>query len=96
MEQEQNAATNAGQRPIISFSGSGNLNVAIWKNKSESGFDQYSVRLDKSYKDGDGNYKTTSYLNADDLLRAAELYRQADQWIEQDRQRQRSSLAAAR
>ena len=55
-------------RPIVSFAGSGGLNLAVWKQKSENDFDHYSIRLDRSYKQEDGTYKTTSYLRESDLL----------------------------
>ena len=97
MTDESNPAPdNAENRPAMSFSGSGLLNLAIWKNKTESGYDRYSIRLEKRYKDTDGNYKPANYLNADDLLRTAELMRQADQWIEQDKQQQRSRTSIGR
>lgn len=91
---EQSNSTPA--RPIASFSGSGGLNVAVWKQKSENDFDHYSVRIDRSYKMEDGTYKTTSYLRESDLLRAGKLLEQADEWIEQDRAKQRATNAAAR
>lgn len=97
MEEEKNPAPdNAENRPVISMSGSGLLNVAIWKNKTESGYDRYSVLLEKSYRESDGNYGKTPYLNASDLLRASELLRQADEWIEQDKQQQRTRTSSAR
>ncbi|HUP77208.1 MAG TPA: hypothetical protein VM260_01515 [Pirellula sp.] len=83
-------------RPVVSFSGSGGLDVAVWKQKGESEFDHYSVRIDRSYKQEDGNYKTTSYLRESDLLRVGKLLEQADDWIEQDRAKQRSANAAGR
>lgn len=83
-------------RPIVSFSGSGGLNLAVWKQKGENDFDHYSIRLDRSYKQEDGTYKTTSYLRESDLLRAGKLMEQADEWIEQDRAKQRVTNAASR
>lgn len=78
-------------RPVATFSGSGGLNVAVWKQKSDSGYDHYSVRLERSYKDDTGNFKSTLYLREGDLLRAQKLLGQADDWIEQDRAKQRSA-----
>lgn len=98
--EEQNQAADVGEvstsgssRPAASFSGSGGLNVAVWKQKSESGHEHYSVRLDRSYKDESGTYKSTPYLREGDLLRAQRLLGQADDWIEQDRAKQRASAA---
>ena len=87
------AAASATSRPVVSFSGSGGLNVAVWKHKSETGQENYSIRLDRSYKDGEGNYKTTAYLRESDLLRTEKLLSQADDWIEQDKAKQRASSA---
>lgn len=78
----------AGTRPVAKFTGSGGLSVAIWKSKSEQGYDNYSIRLERNYKDGE-EFKSTSYLRSDDLLRAAQLLEDADRWVEQDKGRQR-------
>ena len=97
METNESESTKSStKRPAITLTGSGHLSLAIWKNKKDAGFDQYSIRLDKSYKDTDGTYKTTAYVNDQDLLRIAELYRQADEWIERDKQRQRGPSTALR
>lgn len=82
-------------RPAASFKGSGGIQVAVWKNKSEQGFDNYSVRIERAYRDGqDGPFKTTPYLRDSDLLRAAKLVEEADYWIEADKSKQRSSAAS--
>ena len=83
-------------RPVASFAGTGGLNVAVWKNKGENDRDNYSIRVEKSYKDDDGNYKSTSYLRDSDLLRVGKLLEQADDWIEQDRAKQRVTNAQNR
>lgn len=57
-----NEGTSASTRPVVSFSGSGGPNLAVWKHKSESRHDIYSFQLGRSYKDGEGNYETTAYL----------------------------------
>jgi hypothetical protein len=80
-------------RPAARFTGSGGLSVAVWKHKSESGVENYSVRMDRSYKDADGNYQSTPYLRDNDLLRAGHLLQQADEWIEQDKGRQRGQAS---
>ncbi len=81
-------------RPIMSFSGSGGINVAVWKNKSETGAEHYSVRIERNFKDASGNFQSTQYLRAGDLLRTQSLLIQADGWIEQDKAKQRSSNLA--
>jgi hypothetical protein len=83
----------AATRPVVSFQGSGGLQVAVWKNKSESGIDNYSVRIERSYKVGD-TFRSSGYLRDSDLLRAEKLLGQADAWIEQDKQKLRASGAA--
>jgi hypothetical protein len=81
-------------RPVAKFTGSGGLSVAVWKHKSDSGVENYSVRMDRSFKGNDGNYQSTQYLRDNDLLRAQKLLGQADEWIEQDKGRQRAQGTA--
>ena len=69
------------------------MSVGIWTNKAENGLTNYSVRLEKSYKGEDGNYHATPYLRDNDLLRAQKLLEQADEWIEQDKGRQRGPVS---
>lgn len=88
MDKQEQQQANTGTRPVAKFSGSGGLNLAIWKSKSEQGYDNYSVRIERTYKDGD-DFKTTSYLRPEDLLRTSQLLTDADRWIEQDKGRQR-------
>ena len=75
------------QRPAARFTGSGNIQVAVWKHHSEEGADRYSIKIERSYKDGE-EYKSTQYLRAGDLLRVQQLMSKADDWIEQDKGRQ--------
>lgn len=89
----QEQIANINSRPVASFSGTGGLNVAVWKNKSESGIENYSIRLDRNYKNNDGTFNSTPYLREGDLLRAASLIEQADAWIEHDRAKGRVSNA---
>jgi hypothetical protein len=102
-EEQQEVVTNlneqsnaVGNRPAASFTGSGGIQIAIWKHKSANDYDTYSVRVERSYKDDDGNYKSTSYLRDSDLLRVGKLLELADDWIEQDKSRQRPASARAR
>lgn len=85
-----------GARPNTSFSGSGGLNVAIWKQRNDVGIDHYSVKLERRYKDGNGNFQSTDSLREGDVLRAVKLLGMADDWIEQDRQKQRLSAVQER
>lgn len=82
----------SSSRPAAKFSGSGGLHVAVWKHKSEQGYDRYSVRVERTYKDGDG-YQSTDYLRDADLLRVRKLLDDADNWIEQDKAKFRASAS---
>lgn len=92
-DEYQETIANTNSRPIASFSGSGGLNVAVWKNKSEKGIENYSVRIDRNYKLDNGTFQSTPYLRDGDLLRAATLIEQADAWIEQDKAKSRGVAA---
>lgn len=89
-EESVETSQEQASRPAARFSGTGGLNVAVWKHKSEQGMDRYSIRIDRSYKD-DAGYKTTSYLRDGDLLRVQKLLSQADDWIEQEKIKHRSA-----
>lgn len=89
---ESQESSSENTRPIAAFSGSGGIRVAVWKNKSESGFDNYSVRVERNYKDNtDGTFKSTPYLRDSDLPRLEKLIAKADQWIEDDKAKVRAS-----
>ena len=60
--------------------------MAVWKHKTDKGFDNYSIRMERSYK-VDDKYESTQYLRDSDLLRAQKLLEHADEWIEQDKGR---------
>ncbi len=55
------------------------LTVTVWENeaKEEGKPNYYSANLTKSYKDSAENWQETTSLNADDILRAANLLQQA-------------------
>ena len=88
-ESQEAAATKA--RPLANFQGSGGVNVAVWKHKSDSGFDNYSIRIERNYKDDNGNFKSTQYLRDQDLPRVEKLLAQADDWIEMDKAKGRAT-----
>jgi len=64
-----------GNKPLQKFR-VGFVSATIWKN--ESGF--YSVKLSKTYKDGD-DYKDTDNLGHGDLLNAARVLTRAEDFI---------------
>ena len=47
----------------------GNIQVAVWRNKSKTGDTFYSVSFEKYYKDGD-DWKSTTSLNRNDIPKA--------------------------
>lgn len=67
------------QRPVHSlraWTGSGNLEVAIFDHKNEDRTD-HSIAWHKSYKDDQGNWQRTNTLFPRDLLPLVELLREA-------------------
>lgn len=64
-----------GNSPVAKFK-IGFVQAAVWAN--DSGF--HSVKLSRSYKDGD-HIKDTDQLNAADLLNAAKVLERAEAWI---------------
>jgi hypothetical protein len=97
--QESAVAGSAGTRPIAKFTGSGGLSAAVWKHKTDGGAEHYSIRMDRTFKNDGGDYESTPYLREGDVLRAQKLLGQVDDWIEQDRAKNRGGqerAAAAR
>ncbi len=84
-----------GQRPVAEFRGSGGIKVAVWKHKHDDGPDSYSIRMDRSYREESGDFKSTQYLRDQDLLRSQRLLAQADDWVEQDKSKQRGNAQSA-
>jgi hypothetical protein len=83
-------------RPHYSDNASGGLQVAVWRNRNEAGIDHYTVKLERRYKDANGNFQSTDSLRESDLLRAGKLLNIADDWIEQDRQKQKQRTGRER
>ena len=87
----EQAESGTSSRPAARFSGTGGISVAVWKHKTDDGWDRYSVRVDRSYKDDEGEFQSTPYLRDLDLLRVQKLLGAADDWIEQDKAKYRAS-----
>ena len=51
----------------------GAVKAAIWPNQSDSGVVRYNVTFSRIYKDGEGNWKSTSSFGRDDLLVVAKV-----------------------
>ncbi len=83
-----------GTRPTMKFSGSGGVVVSVWKSKSEAGFDNYSVRVERNFRKEDGTFAAAKSLRDSDLLRTQQLLGQADAWIEQDKAKGRGAASA--
>jgi hypothetical protein len=95
MTTTENQEQTSNIRPASSFQGSGGIHVAVWKNKTENDQDVYSVKIDRRYRDDkDGEFKSTAYLRASDLLRTQKLLDEADAWIEQDKAKSRIANTA--
>lgn len=96
---ESESSQSGGSRPNAKFNGSGGVSVAVWKHKADGGAEHYSIRMDRTFRNDAGEYESTPYLREGDLLRAQNLLGQADDWIEQDRARNRGGqekIAAVR
>ena len=50
----------------------GALKAAIWRNERDNGA-RFNVTFSRSYRDSDGNWKSTSSFGRDDLLVVAKL-----------------------
>ena len=85
--QEQSEVTTS--RPAAKFSGSGGLQAAVWRHRSDDGREYFTTKLERSYMDGDGNFQSTNYLRDGDLLRAARILEQADAYVEQEKAKSR-------
>src|SRR5262245_691668 len=58
----------------------GRLKVVAWRNESKEGY-WYSFSLTRTYKDGQGPFKSASTLGRDDLLVACVLLTEAFKWV---------------
>jgi len=48
----------------------GAVSATVWKNQSKEGNEFSSVSFEKGYKDANGEWKSTSHLNVNDLPKA--------------------------
>ena len=56
----------------------GRLVASIWENRGANGEGKfYTARIDRRYRDGEGNWKTSASFGRDDLLIVAKLADQA-------------------
>lgn len=60
----------------------GQITAAVWQNQRDNGEGVYhNVKLQKSYKDKDGNWQHTDNFVGDDILKASVALRSAYEWI---------------
>jgi len=60
----------------------GNVCASIWKHESEGAKPpRFTVSVNRSYQDADGNWKNTSFFNYSDLLAVAKAIDLAHRWI---------------
>jgi hypothetical protein len=80
---KQSAPETPKQRPAheIRF---GRLKLTIWKQESDKG-PWFSVVPTRSYRDAQGNWRSSQSFGLDDLLLLAKLCDLADTWIRRER-----------
>jgi hypothetical protein len=68
----------------------GNVSAIVWRNPSDKGA-WYSCQIQRSYKNGDDEWRQTDAMGLDDLLVAAKLLDQAHSWIAEAMQADRKA-----
>ncbi len=80
----ENMTNGAGKRPEKEFS-SGSIRATIWTNQAVSKdgkpINFQTVSFERSYKDRDGDWKTTSALRINDLPRATLVLNKAYEYL---------------
>jgi hypothetical protein len=66
----------------------GRIKASVWSNTNSKQEQWYSCVLTRSYKDAQGEWKSSHSLGLDDLLVAGEVLRLAALWIYAERQGQ--------
>lgn len=62
----------------------GRIRATVWENSHPEKGKWFSITLTRSYKDGEGNWKTASSFGRDDLLTVGEVCRQAFHWVNRE------------
>lgn len=73
----------------------GRLRATIWANQHAEQGTWYSVTLSRSYKDGQGQWKSAQSFGRDDLLVVSEVCRQAFLWVHRQYQGQQQHGAGS-
>jgi hypothetical protein len=75
------------------------ITAAVWRNESKEGDTFYSVTFERSYRDSDGNWKSSNSFNGDDLLLLAKVadlaHTECSKLKSADRQAQPADKSAA-
>jgi hypothetical protein len=71
----------------------GRIRATIWQNHHETQGTWYSITLSRSYKDGEGQWKSASSFGRDDLLVVGEVTRMAFHWIHRQYQEKTNGAA---
>jgi hypothetical protein len=58
--------TSLAKRPPIYKQKSHGIEVAVWKREGSDGRAFYSISASRSYRDSDGNWKTSNSFNLED------------------------------
>lgn len=60
----------------------GNVTASVWENEgTRDGSVFHTVTLQRSFRNGDGEYQNSDSLNSGDLLNAAKVLERAEAWI---------------
>jgi hypothetical protein len=58
--------TSLNKKPPVYKQKSHGVEVAVWKRENDEGKAFYSVSANRSYRDSEGNWKTTNSFNLED------------------------------
>ncbi len=84
------AARVPNKKPIETFRLRG-ISASVFENQTDDGQTFYRVSLVRTYKDGNGQFQTTSAFSRDDLPIVAHLADEAWQFVMEVEQEQRSN-----
>lgn len=68
----------SNNRPCLTLSAPGGVQVSIWKNRSSKGSEYFSAKISRRFRrEGSDDWESTDYLSARDWPVAAALLQQA-------------------
>jgi hypothetical protein len=71
--------------PNRQFTGKGAVRSSVWKTELEEGRIEYSVSIDRLFRDESDELMATPMLRSTDLEAAQKLIGQAEAWINEDK-----------